>query len=117
MTDYCRDLPLSVICAILGLPEKDHDRFKGWLGGLKDTANIAAVIRAIPGVLSVVRYLRRAVRPGGGAKADGLIAALRDAAVDGQALSEDELVSMIFLLFGAGEERRPTSLQAACGRC
>ena len=33
-----------------------------------------------------------------------LIAALRDAETDGQKLSEDELVSMIFLLFGAGQE-------------
>lgn len=104
MEDYCRDLPLSVICAMLGLPEQDHDRFKSWLGGLKDTANIWAVIRAIPGVIGVVRHLRRVSRPGGGAKPEGLIAALRDASVEGQALSEDELVSMIFLLFGAGQE-------------
>ncbi|MGY8632512.1 cytochrome P450 [Bradyrhizobium sp. 14AA] len=104
MVEYCRDLPLSVICAMLGLPEKDHDRFKDWLGGLKDTANIVAVIRAIPGVIRVVRYLRRASRPGGGAQPEGLIAALRDVQVDGQTLSEDELVSMIFLLFGAGQE-------------
>ncbi|WP_245329566.1 cytochrome P450 [Bradyrhizobium canariense] len=33
MAEFCRDLPLSVICAMLGLPEKDHDRFKNWLGG------------------------------------------------------------------------------------
>ena len=33
-----------------------------------------------------------------------MIAALRDAETDGQSLSEDELVSMIFLLFGAGQE-------------
>ena len=104
MAEFCRDLPLSVICAMLGLPEQDHDRFKNWLGGLKDTANIGAVIRAIPGVISVVRYLRRVSRPGGGALPDGLIAALRDAETDGQTLSEDELVSMIFLLFGAGQE-------------
>ena len=32
------------------------------------------------------------------------IAALRDAETDGQKLSEDELISMIFLLFGAGQE-------------
>ena len=101
---YCRDLPLSVICAMLGLPEQDHDRFKNWLGGLKDTADLAAVIRAIPGVLRVVRYLRRVSRPGGGALPDGLTAALRDAQSDGQRLSVDELVSMIFLLFGAGQE-------------
>ncbi|TIL45995.1 cytochrome P450 [Mesorhizobium sp.] len=104
MSEFCRDLPLSVICAMLGLPEEDHDRFKNWLGGLKDTANIGAVIRAVPGVISVVRYLRRVSRPGGGALPDGLIAALRDAETDGQKLSEDELVSMIFLLFGAGQE-------------
>ncbi len=104
MSEFCRDLPLSVICAMLGLPEQDHDRFKNWLGGLKDTANIGAVIRAIPGVIKVVRYLRRVSGPGGGALPDGLIAALRDAETGGQTLSEDELVSMIFLLFGAGQE-------------
>jgi cytochrome P450 len=104
MSKFCRDLPLSVICAVLGLPEADHDRFKNWLGGLKDTANIGAVIRAIPGVIRVVRYLRRVSRPGGGALPNGLIAALRDAEMGGQTLSEDELVSMIFLLFGAGQE-------------
>ena len=104
MEEFCRDLPLSVICAMLGLPEQDHDRFKNWLGGLKDTANVGAVIRAIPGVVRVVRYLRRISRPGSGALPDGLIAALRDAETDGQSLSEDELVSMIFLLFGAGQE-------------
>jgi cytochrome P450 len=104
MIEYCRDLPLSVICAMLGLPEQDHQRFKSWLGGLKDTASVGAVIRAVPGVIRVVRYLRRVSRPGGGALPNGLIAALRDAEADGQKLSEDELVSMIFLLFGAGQE-------------
>jgi cytochrome P450 PksS len=104
MSEFCRDLPLSVICAMLGLPDQDHDRFKNWLGWLKNTASIGAVIRAIPGVISVVRYLRRSSRPGGGALSDGLIAELRDAEIAGQTLSEDELVSMIFLLFGAGQE-------------
>src|SRR5918993_1697193 len=104
MAEFCRDLPLSVICAMLGLPERDHDRFKKWLGGLKDTANIGAVIRAIPGVVRVVRHLRHVSRPGGGALPDGLIAALGDVETDGHKLSEDELVSMIFLLFGAGQE-------------
>lgn len=103
MAEFCRDLPLSVICAMLGLPDKDHDRFKNSLGGLKDTASIGAVIRAIPGVIRTVRYLRRVSRSGG-ALPDGLIAALCDAKIDGATLSEDELVSMVFLLFGAGLE-------------
>jgi cytochrome P450 PksS len=104
METFCRDLPLSVICEMLGLPDTDHERFKNWLGGLKDTANIGAVIRAIPGVLRVVRYLRKVSRHGGGAKPDGLIIGLQDAEIEGRRLSEDEIISMIFLLFGAGQE-------------
>src|SRR5215204_7294588 len=104
MAEFCRDLPLAVICEMLGLPAQDHARFKNWLGGLKDTANIGAVVRAVPGVILVVRYLRRVSRPSGSALPDGLITALRDAEAEGQTLSEDELVSMIFLLFGAGQE-------------
>ncbi|MCO5163082.1 MAG: cytochrome P450 [Mesorhizobium sp.] len=104
MQSYCRDLPLSVICAMLGLPEKDHDWFKGWLGNLTDTANIWAVLRAVPGVWRMVNYLRAVSRPGGGARPDGLITALREARTEHGDLSEDELVAMIFLLFGAGQE-------------
>jgi cytochrome P450 len=104
MNEFCRDLPLSVICLLLGLPEKDHERFRNWLGGLADTANFLAVVRAVPGVWSIVNYLRRVSRPGGGALPDGLIAALRDVEVEGGQLTEDEMVSMIFLLFGAGQE-------------
>lgn len=104
METFCRDLPLSVICEMLGLPEQDHELFKSWLGGLKDTADIGAVIRAIPGVLRVVRYLRKSSRRDGSAHQDGLILGLRDAEIEGRKLSEDEIVSMIFLLFGAGQE-------------
>lgn len=104
MESFCRELPLFVICEILGLPDRDHARFSSWLGALKDTANVGAVIRAIPGVLRVVRYLRQVSRHDGGAKSNGLISALQDAEIEGRRLSEDEIVSMIFLLFGAGQE-------------
>ena len=104
MSEFCRDLPLSVICAMLGLPEQDHDRFKKWLGGPKDTADIGAVIWAIPGVIRVVPYLRRASRPGGGACLTGWSLPCAKSKRTGHKLTEDELVSMIFLLFGAGQE-------------
>ena len=44
MAEFCRDLPLSVICAMLGLPDRDHDRFKNWLGRLTETASRRRII-------------------------------------------------------------------------
>src|SRR5215207_1855382 len=38
MSEFCRDLPLSVICGMLGLPDRHHKQLKKWLGGLRDTA-------------------------------------------------------------------------------
>lgn len=104
MEHFCRDLPLSVIAMMLGIPRRDLPQFRRWMGGLRDTANIFAVVRAIPGVLKVIRYLRKVSRPGGGALPEGLVAALREAEIDGGRLSEDEMIAMIFLLFGAGQE-------------
>ncbi len=104
MIEFCRDLPLSVICAMLGLPEKDHARFKSWMGGIADTANIIAVLRALPGVLRTVSYVSAMAKPDSGVDPGGLIAALRDAELDGRKLDDDEIASMIFLLFAAGQE-------------
>jgi cytochrome P450 len=104
MAEFCRDLPLSVICAMLGLPERDLPTFKRWMGGIADTANVWAVLRALPGVLRTVGYVRRKAAAGSDVKADGLIAALRDVEIDGRRLTGDELASMVFLLFAAGQE-------------
>lgn len=101
---FCRDLPLSVICAILGLPDRDYPRFKRWMGGIADTGNVLAVLRALPGVLRTVKYVGGMAQSGSAAKPDGLIAALREAEVDGRRLTADETASMIFLLFAAGQE-------------
>lgn len=75
----------------------------GWIT-LCTSHDTCSVVRAIPGVVSVVKYLRTMSRAGSDAAPDGLIAALRDAEIDGRRLTEDEQVSMIFLLFGAGQE-------------
>lgn len=103
MQVFCRDLPLSVICAMLGLPARDHARFKRWMGGLGDLGNVWAVLRAMPGVFRLVGHLQGLISSAE-LDPDGLVAALRDAEIDGARLSEDELVSMVFLLFGAGQE-------------
>jgi cytochrome P450 len=101
---YARDLPLTVICQMLGLPHDDRDRFKRWMGGLSKTSSAIGFLRALPGIYRVVHYLKREIARQRAKPGSGLITALIEAEEGGSRLSDDELLAMVFLLFGAGHE-------------
>ncbi|MEX2178226.1 MAG: cytochrome P450 [Gemmatimonadaceae bacterium] len=103
--DFALPLPAIVIAEMLGIPASDRHRFHRW------SARIVAadpsgwrMVTAIPSVLAFLRYLRRLVRSRRRAPGDDLVSALVAAEEQGDQLSEDELVAMIFLLLVAGHE-------------
>lgn len=101
---YARYLPLSVICELLGLPAADRPRFIGWASSLSRFTGAFSLMRMIPAMLSMRRYMEshiEAVRENGGA---GLIAELVEVEKEGGRISRDEMVSMLFLLLFAGHE-------------
>ncbi|WP_345421412.1 cytochrome P450 [Actinomycetospora chlora] len=106
MADLALPLPLTVIAEMLGVPPADRVRFRTLLTALQGTSdtNPVALLRNVPHMLRLTRLLRGLVALRRDQPGDDLVTALVQAEEAGDRLSEDELVSMIFLLLFAGHE-------------
>jgi cytochrome P450 len=101
---YARKLPLSVICELLGLPPADRPKFTAWAEGFTRFNGMLGLLRLIPNILAMKRYIERhleTVRRQGG---EGLIAEIVRVEREGGQISRDEIVAMVFLLLVAGHE-------------
>lgn len=101
---YARLLPLEVICELLGLPQSDRSKFTAWAGRVTDISGISGILKMLPGIWAMKRYLEKRldlVRESGG---EGLIGELVQAEKEGAQISRDEMVAMVFLLLFAGHE-------------
>ena len=101
---YARVLPLSVICELLGLPPSDRPRFIAWANTVSRVTNMLGFLRMIVGLWRMKRYLEERLRHAREHGGDGLIAELVRVEMEGGRISADEMVSMVFLLLGAGSE-------------
>jgi len=101
---YARNVPLAVICELLGLPSTDRPQFMRRANKLTTYSGALGMLGLIPGLRAMRRYLERrmdAVHRDGG---DGLLAEFVRAEQAGGGISRDEIVSMVFLLLFAGHE-------------
>ena len=101
---YSRILPLSVICELLGLPHTDRPKFIAWANRMARLTGAVSVLRMIRGLWQMKRYLQEQLRLAREHGGEGLIAELVRVEMEGGHISADEMVSMIFLLLGAGSE-------------
>jgi cytochrome P450 len=103
--DYAFPLPITVIAELLGIPAADRDRFRRWSNAVVTPALGAEALAETGALLAeFVAYLqelfeRRSVEPG-----SDLISALLQVRDGGDALTEQELFSMVVLLIVAGHE-------------
>ena len=101
---YARLLPLSVICELLGLPLADRPRFIAWANTVARLAGVTDFVRMIGGLWPMKRYLEERLRLARAQGGEGLIAELVRVEMEGGRISANEMVSMVFLLLGAGSE-------------
>ncbi|GGI75404.1 cytochrome P450 [Saccharopolyspora subtropica] len=94
-------LPIQVICELLGVDESRRDDFRAWTNTLLDGSDEDA--SRIAG-FAMAEYLVELIAAKRREPADDLITALIDATEDEDRLSEQELISMVFLLLVAGHE-------------
>jgi cytochrome P450 len=109
MAGFAQSLPVRVICDILGLPGEDFAATKAWSDALaiivepvRKRAELETAGRA---AVEMADYLRAHVAQHRAAgRCDDLLGSLVAAMDDGGALSEDELLGNLILLFIAGHE-------------
>ncbi|WP_018147540.1 cytochrome P450 [Henriciella marina] len=100
----CRELPLQVIFELLGFSDETraalHDVMKGVAGGGSPFQMIRAIFRLKPAQDALRREFER-VRA---EPQPGLVSELVHAEADGERMTDDELLAMVFVLFVAGHE-------------
>ncbi|MFJ4913079.1 cytochrome P450 [Streptomyces sp. NPDC088726] len=97
---FCRPLPLTVICDLLGTPRVDADLLDAWDGILRSTTAKNAEVTAA--VEEMTGYLTRLVAAKRDRPADDMLSTLIAARDDGDRLSEGELVSFCLVLLTGG---------------
>lgn len=104
MEHFARPFPLTVICELLGLPLEDRPKFKQWFAPFSTVRSIFGIYKFGTGIHRIVKYLKQQFEDVRNSPGFGLISDLVQLEMEGERLSEDELVSMVFLLLVAGHE-------------
>ena len=105
MPAYSLPIPVTVISEMVGVPGEDMPQFRNSMKVLSQGLSGWTLFRTffwdMPGTVKFVRALiaRKRLEP-----QDDILTALIQAEEEGEKLSEDELVSMVFLLIVAGYE-------------
>lgn len=101
VSEFAKPLPLRVIGALLDLPADDQDRFSGWVTGMLAPRTREELETAIGNIQRFLIDLvaERRARPG-----EDMLSSLISARDEEDRLTEDELVSLAFLILMADSE-------------
>jgi cytochrome P450 PksS len=103
IADFALPLPVTVISELMGV---EGHNFQRWMAGFLEapTAGPLKLLAGLPNGLRLMKLFERLIAQRRAEPRDDLISALVQAEQAGDRLSEDELLSMIFLLLLAGHE-------------
>jgi cytochrome P450 len=103
--DFAFPLPMTVIAEMLGVPDTDRKRFRHWSNMfIEATGNVQAFTAMHDDLEAFRAYLAELVEQKRGQNSDDLLGRLVRTEAEGDRLSEEELVAMVFLLLVAGHE-------------
>jgi pimeloyl-[acyl-carrier protein] synthase len=109
MAELANPLPAIVTAEMLGVPTSDHELLKSWsqdfaemLGNFQH--NPGRVKKTLQSVEEMVAYFRAAVIREAANPTEGLINALVTAEIDGDRLTEEEIVANVIVTMVGGQE-------------
>jgi cytochrome P450 len=103
--DFAFPLPMTVISEMLGIPEEDRLQFRAWSNALLSSSGGETHFEQIFTAMEFFSaYLTKLIKWRHKQPGDDLVSTLVQVESEGDKLSENELISMIFLLLIAGHE-------------
>ena len=99
-----RPLPIRVISTLLGLTDAAQVRLMDTMSAFSGASSTWGILRALTQMGSVIKQLRAEIALARKDPQPGLLSELIQAEADGGKMSEDELVSLVLVLFIAGHE-------------
>jgi hypothetical protein len=107
--DFANPLPAIVTAEMLGVPAEDHGRLKEWSSDFAEMLgnfqhNPDRVPRVLKSVEEMSAYFRQAISERRRHPREGLIQSLLSAEIDGDRLSEDEVIANCIVTMVGGQE-------------
>jgi cytochrome P450 len=106
IAEFAGKLPMDVISELMGVPVADRDQIRGWADGVmhrEDGVNDVPQA-AIDASINLIVYYQGMVAERRKKLTDDLTSALLEAEIDGDRLTDDEVLGFMFLMVIAGNE-------------
>jgi cytochrome P450 len=106
VNEFAGKLPMDVISELMGVPEPDRDQVRAWADGVmhRDEGVTDVPAAAVEASLNLIVYYQGMVEERRKALTDDLTSALLEAEIDGDRLTDDEVLGFMFLMVIAGNE-------------
>jgi cytochrome P450 len=104
--EFAGKLPMDVISELMGVPDPDRAQVRAWADGVmhRDEGVTDVPAAAIEASLNLIVYYQQMVAERRNQPTDDLTTALLEAEIDGDRLTDDEVLGFMFLMVIAGNE-------------
>jgi cytochrome P450 len=104
--EFAGKLPMDVISELMGVPEVDRVQVRAWADGVmhRDEGVTDVPPEAVEASINLIVYYQQMVAERRTTPTDDLTTALLEAEIDGDRLTDDEIIGFMFLMVIAGNE-------------
>ncbi|KUH99670.1 cytochrome [Mycolicibacterium acapulense] len=104
--EFAGKLPMDVISELMGVPEPDRVQVRAWADGVmhRDEGVTDVPPSAVEASINLIVYYQGMVAERRKKPTDDLTTALLEAEIDGDRLTDDEIIGFMFLMVIAGNE-------------